>query len=121
MTPTRVRAKGNVSKGLAGVARPQFDNTRGDGSVSDGTPEKDETEERLERLLFGDDAGFLEGLQARSAELTTKVDPGNGEAEDSRDGDGDLETVADENVRIVPLVVQKDRGANNLFFVALLP
>lgn len=30
---------------------------------SDGEPEKDETEVELERLVFGDSAGFREGLR----------------------------------------------------------
>jgi len=91
MAPTGLRVKEKLDK-LKVVA--------GEGSISDGVLAKDETEERLEKLLFGDDAGFLEGLKARPADgqLTIRSDRG-GAVDAEFEGDEDLESIADENVR----------------------
>jgi hypothetical protein len=72
-----------------------------EGSISDGGLVKDETEERLERLLFGDDAGFIEGLKARpaSGQLIIRSDQGGEAADGGFEGDEHLESIADENVR----------------------
>ena len=87
---------------------------------SDGVPEKDETEERLETLLFGDDDVFLQGLQARPADpqWTIRTDRENAGVEDA--GDDDLESIADENVR-TSHALRKMENANKSSFVALLP
>jgi hypothetical protein len=96
MAPTRLKTKDK-----AGERRSKLpvDNTAR-SFVDDEIPEKDETEEKLEKLLFGDDAGFLEGLKARSADQQLVVRT-NSDDEDAEDiGDEGLESIADENVRI---------------------
>jgi hypothetical protein len=93
MTPTRLKTKDK-----AGERRSKLpaDNTARDIS-DDEIPEKDETEEKLEKLLFGEDAGFLEGLKARSADQQLIV---RTSSDDEDIGDKGLESIADENVRI---------------------
>ncbi|KAI9824909.1 MAG: hypothetical protein M1832_001514 [Thelocarpon impressellum] len=51
--------------------------------------EKDAAEEELERAVFGDDAGFREGLKAHTAGAYEASDAGNGEQEDEEDGELD--------------------------------
>ena len=69
---------------------------------SDTLMQKDETEARLEKLVFGDEAGFLEALgsnnhgQALVLERDSDQDLPIGRLENS-----DLEDVADEEVRRV--------------------
>lgn len=53
-------------------------------------PEKDDTERKLETLLFGDEAGFLDSL--RHSQILDTDASHNGEEED-------LDDVADEDVR----------------------
>ena len=64
-----------------------------------GITEKDEAEERLEKLIFGDEAGFLDSLKAHTTgqELLRISSPG--EEGEQRESDGDFESVADEDVR----------------------
>ena len=63
--------------------------------------EKDETEVELEKLVFGDDSGFLEGLKSYRQEL---AGPGFEQLEGSEDGnhgvgeDEGLEGIADADV-----------------------
>jgi len=61
--------------------------------------EKDEMEEKLEKLIFGDEAGFLDSLKADTTgqELLRILSPG--EEGEQRESDGDFEGVADEDVR----------------------
>lgn len=57
---------------------------------------KDAEEEELERLIFGDSAGFMEGLDNFSASRATGA---YGEAsDDEQDDDADLDNVADDNL-----------------------
>jgi U3 small nucleolar RNA-associated protein 18 len=57
---------------------------------------KDAEEEELERLIFGDSAGFMEGLDNFSAVRATGA---YGEASDEeQDDDADLDNVADDNL-----------------------
>jgi U3 small nucleolar RNA-associated protein 18 len=57
---------------------------------------KDAEEEELERLIFGDSAGFMEGLDNFSAVRATGA---YGEASDEeQDADADLDNVADDNL-----------------------
>jgi U3 small nucleolar RNA-associated protein 18 len=62
--------------------------------------EKDETEEKLEKLIFGDEAGFLDSLKAHSTgrELLRQSASSDEEEEHAGSGD-DLEGLADEDVR----------------------
>jgi U3 small nucleolar RNA-associated protein 18 len=64
-----------------------------------GITEKDETEERLEKLIFGDEVGFLDSLKADTTgqELLRISSPGG--EDEQRESDGDFEGVADEDVR----------------------
>ncbi|KAI7101624.1 hypothetical protein KC324_g20961, partial [Hortaea werneckii] len=49
----------------------------------DGEPERDETERELERLVFGDSAGFREGLDDASQD-----DEASEQEDEEEDGDG---------------------------------
>jgi len=63
--------------------------------------EKDETELRLEKALFGDEAGFLDALRSRDAEDGRSLQrrQRNEESEsDGSEGEQDLANVADEDV-----------------------
>lgn len=63
--------------------------------------ERDEAEKKLEKLLFGDDAGFLEGLKSHLGDqrVTARTVPGSADAEDAEDaGEEDLGIIADEDV-----------------------
>lgn len=70
---------------------------------SDDPMEKNETEVELEKLVFGDDAGFLEGLRSHGQEVS-QLDLG--QLEESKDVDTDdvedegLEGIADADVKI---------------------
>ena len=59
-------------------------------------PEKDEEEEELERLVFGDSAGFKEGIKSFSLDpLPTAL----GESSDEeRNEDGNLDNIADQDL-----------------------
>ena len=64
---------------------PTMDEAADDSDVEfqlDGEPERDETERELERLVFGDSAGFREGLD--NATLDDEVS----EPEDEEDEEG---------------------------------
>lgn len=113
MAPTSLRVKDRVDEYRA---------TRGAApdSPSDDTPEKDETEERLEKILFGDGTGFFDGLTARSTtqQLTIRTGLGLGDTEGLEDGD--LDAVADENV-CISFVSKKLITLTSFFWVALFP
>lgn len=70
---------------------------------SDDPVEKDETEVELEKLVFGDDAGFLEGLKSHRQEVArSEVDQLEEVAEGkdtSADEDEGLEGIADADVK----------------------
>ena len=73
-------------------------------SDEDDVPEKDEAEKKLERMLFGDDEGFMGALkdqQAREAgmALTLHSDDESNDGEDQEEGEGqDLAALADSDV-----------------------
>lgn len=59
-------------------------------------PPKDNEEEELERLIFGDSAGFKDGLDSFSLSRTAGMY--GGASDDEQDEDADLEDVADDNL-----------------------
>jgi hypothetical protein len=99
MAPNR----GKVARRV--LQRPEKDSTvaeeleRESGPDRGAITEKDETEKRLEKLIFGDEAGFLDSLKvdATGQELLHISSPG--EEGEQRESDGDFESVADEDVR----------------------
>jgi U3 small nucleolar RNA-associated protein 18 len=61
--------------------------------------EKDETEEKLEKLIFGDDAGFLDSLKAdTTGQELLRISNSSGEGEHSG-SDKDFHEAADKDVR----------------------
>jgi hypothetical protein len=108
MAPTGPRVKEKLNHNRENHA-PQTgllcDNAADEGSSSNGMLAKDETEERLERLLFGDDAGFIEGLKARPVDGQLTIRPDQQEVDAGFEGEEDLESIADENVRYQPRVL----------------
>lgn len=97
MAPTKSRTRKKPHEGQ-GKAEAWHTGDESEHASSDDIPEKDETEERLEKLLFGDDAGFLEGLNPRSADqhLAVRSDSAGEDVEVA--GAEDLTTIADESV-----------------------
>lgn len=105
MSETHIKKKGKSTKTLT---RSEFE----DDSIEkrfydeDGNhatkviPEKDETEEKLEKLLFGDDAGFHDALKSHQTrgtwDLVLQDESDKSEGEDEEE-DG-LENVADADV-----------------------
>lgn len=87
--------------------RPQDSDVEMDDETSsdeDDVPEKDEAEKKLERMLFGDDEGFMGALknqQDREAgmALTLQSDDESDASEDAEEGEGqDLAALADSDV-----------------------
>ena len=74
-------------------------NAQTNGDVTHESQEKDETEQRLEKLLFGDEAGFLESLHApsKTRQLIRRRDSAGSQS--NVEEDADLDGVADEDVR----------------------
>jgi U3 small nucleolar RNA-associated protein 18 len=100
MAPTaKLKQKEKARKSIANGVEVKSRNAAEDyDSEGSSAPEKDEIEEKLERLLFGDDAGFLEGLKPRSADQQLLLRPSlDAEAVEGEDEE-DLGDVADENV-----------------------
>ncbi|KAF2800606.1 WD40 repeat-like protein [Melanomma pulvis-pyrius CBS 109.77] len=64
--------------------------------TEDDIPEKDESEEELERLVFGDSAGFKEGIKAFS--LNPLAAALGESSEDEKDEEEDLENIADQDL-----------------------
>lgn len=82
------------------------DYTSGDDVMDeeDDIPEKDDAEERLEKLLFGDDEGFqaalkVHGQQRGSTDLALASDQQDGEEEG--EDEQDMDDVADADVSFV--------------------
>lgn len=114
MAPTGLRAKERARRSQPSGLEPLQDRLSHSHSSSPPVhevPEKDETEEKLEKLLFGDDAGFLEGLRTHLADqqLVIRAEASDNENQEDN-GEGDLETVADENVRTCVDKLRKYRG-----------
>ena len=91
---------------------------------SDDPMEKDQTEVELEKLVFGDDAGFLEGLKSHRQEVA-RLDVDQleevGEGKDtSADEDEGLEGIADADVKSFVSTTYSTLS-NLTFSPALLP
>jgi len=74
-------------------------------SDEESIPEADEAEKKLERMLFGDDAGFMDALKnqqerADAMQLTLYSDEENGNDDEGAEGedDGDMDNMADADV-----------------------
>lgn len=83
------------------VTDDQYTSSEGESDSDEDIPEKDEVEERLEKLLFGDDDGFRAALkshggQQHSTDLVMLSDKEDGEGED--EDDQNLDDVADADV-----------------------
>lgn len=87
-----------------------------DLSIALSPPEKDDTEKKLERLLFGDDDGFYDALKKHQGLLAfegavvraredSDADNGidAGDRGEEGDGDVDMERVADDDVSTFPV------------------
>jgi hypothetical protein len=87
--PTMATTKlGTSSTALIQTEYPEDDDVL---SSEESEEEKDETELELEKLVFGDDAGFREALKSQAGE---ELDSSDGDSSD-RDG-GDIGEEADE-------------------------
>lgn len=86
-----------------------FSKTKGDiyeETDEESRPEKDETEEKLEKLVFGDDEEFQKGLKTYNEQLLRRgsedVEMGDGEEgaeeEDADDDEKNIEEVDDADV-----------------------
>ena len=89
--PTALKSRSNLSL----LFENDVASTKGQ-ITADGEFEKDEAERRLEKLLFGDEAGFLEALQQRTyGQSLARVHDNDSQHENAEDG---LDQVADEDV-----------------------
>lgn len=78
----------------------------GDETSSDeeSIPEADESEKKLERMLFGDDAGFMGALKSQqkradAMQLSLYSDEESGSADEgAEDDEGELDNMADADV-----------------------
>lgn len=81
------------------MGKPFYDSEDG-GHAPKVVTKKDETEEKLERLLFGDDAGFHEALKSHrtpgTMDLVLQAD--SDEEEGDGEEEGGLDDVADADV-----------------------
>lgn len=105
-TATRTKSGGPSSSAQA--ARQEFSMTDNDYTSSDAEmdeeddiPEKDDVEERLEKLLFGDDEGFQAALKSHghhqgSTDLVLASDQEDGEGED--EDEKNMDNMADADV-----------------------
>lgn len=113
--------------------RPQDSDVEMDDETSsdeEDVPEKDEAEKKLERMLFGDDEGFMGALknqQDREAgmALTLHSDDESDVSEDAEEGEGqDLAALADSDVcdsTTMRLQISGFRSNNFCFNLAFLP
>ena len=67
----------------------------------DDSMEKDETELELEKLIFGDSAGFQEGLKLYRQEDIELDSPDDEESEAGDDGAGDKEENVEQGLETV--------------------
>jgi U3 small nucleolar RNA-associated protein 18 len=72
-------------------------------SDEESVPEADESEKKLERMLFGDDAGFMGALKSQqeradAMQLTLYSDEESGAEEGEGEDEGDMDNVADADV-----------------------
>jgi U3 small nucleolar RNA-associated protein 18 len=104
------RVKEKVRKSSAGADLSAFEEKvafgpdQGHNKSSDhGAPPKDETEERLEKLLFGDDEGFHEALRYHGGHQMADIammsgdEDVSGDDEDGKDEE-EMDDVADADV-----------------------
>ncbi|KAH8704739.1 WD40-repeat-containing domain protein [Talaromyces proteolyticus] len=88
----------------APASRFKFDESRDDADTSsdDDVLEKDEVEQKLEKLLFGDEEGFQAGLKSHGGQQTMDLvmrSDGEGEDGDAVEEDKEnLENVADDDL-----------------------
>jgi U3 small nucleolar RNA-associated protein 18 len=70
-----------------------------DSSADESYSEKDETEKRLEKLIFGDEAGFLESIKSHQPENAQLILMDEWEDRPEDQDEGDLDNVPDGDVR----------------------
>ncbi|EED23571.1 small nucleolar ribonucleoprotein complex subunit, putative [Talaromyces stipitatus ATCC 10500] len=104
---TAIRTKSTGPSSSAKASHHEFDMTDKDynssdseGDDEDDIPEKDEVEEKLEQMLFGDDEGFQEALKnhgrhQESTGLVMRSDQEDGEGEVEDEDKHNMDDVAD--------------------------
>lgn len=98
MTPTKMSINPKARNAAKPAETTQAKPSRTYDEIEDAS-EKDETEERLEKLIFGDEAGFLSGLKVPTARMSLVLGPDSDEEEvDVNVEDGDLEDVPDDEL-----------------------
>lgn len=100
----RTTARSPLENNAANARPEDSDVEMGDETSSDeeDVPEKDEAEKNLERMLFGDDEGFMGALkkqQDREAGMALTLNSDESDAEEDSEGEGeDLAGMADSDV-----------------------
>jgi U3 small nucleolar RNA-associated protein 18 len=101
----RVSARSPFENTTAQIHSADEDMEMDDETSSDeeSVPEKGEDELKLERMLFGDDEGFMGALKAQQEreggmQLTLHSDAESASADEDGDDDGDLNNMADGDV-----------------------
>lgn len=90
-----MRSNVNVAHGGDGHDRMDIDNMDGNGKF---LQEKDDTEEKLEKLLFGDDLGFHDALKNEQDDDLVDFQMGTGDLEPAQSDDEDADSVDLEHI-----------------------
>ncbi len=114
MAPTKVKATPKVPAKPQKLAKSPFERTNSPSGSSDGDEalEKDETEQKLEKLIFGDEAGFLDSLRSYDTGNELLRRSASDEFEEEQEETENLEGVADEDVCAATLLRIGNSEAN---------
>lgn len=117
MAPTKVKAAAKVPTKSRKPVQPVFDNSESESSraYADEVLEKDETEQKLEKLIFGDEVGFLDSLRSRETGNELLRRSSSDEIPSHHEDDQELEDVADEDVLQSPILARWEHSTNSVF------
>lgn len=104
MAPTKIKAARKAPSKPQKPVQSAFERSESHSDLADRGEvlEKDETEQKLEKLIFGDEAGFLESLRSRhTGKELLRRSSSDEFGEEQGEGD-DPEGVADEDVCVAP-------------------
>ena len=94
-----------------------------DAESNDDPMDKDAAEEELEKLVFGDDAGFREGLRAHTQQGPTfgGVERHGSEDEEHQESAGEDDLEAADDADVCPQYIKLVFATDCKFYAALLP
>ena len=106
MAPTKVKSTQKVPAKPQEPVKPPLERTDTPSDSLDRYEalQKDETEQKLEKLIFGDEPGFLDSLRSHGAGKEVLRREASDELEEEEEDGDNLEGVADEDVCAVTLL-----------------